>query len=172
MGRRIWGGNPIRGTRSLNRPAALNDANQDDDDRQHEQDVDEPAQRIRRHQTEQPQDDENYGDGPKQIHIALLSKVSSCSSPSLEQVETFYRLRRRVSSFAEGAFGGVSDFVYEVLGVAHVLANTADHGLSPIDGVIDSVLGGAAEQFPGVFPRLRSEKQTESSTGTQTDGKC
>src|SRR5580704_13950087 len=172
MGRHIGGGYTARGTRSLNRPAALNDANQDDDDRQHEQDVDEPAQRIRRHQTEQPQDDENYGDGPKQIHIALLSKVSSCSSPSLEQVETFYRLRRRVSSFAEGAFGGVSDFVYEVLGVAHVLANAADHGLATIDGVIDSVLGRAAEQLAGVFSGPRSEEQTESGTSAQTDGKC
>ena len=85
MGRHIGSGNPARGGHRLNRPAALNDPDQDDDDREHQQDVDEPAQRIRRHQTEQPQDDENYGDGPKQIHFALPSKVSSCSSLSLEQ---------------------------------------------------------------------------------------
>src|ERR1700751_3767440 len=104
--------------------------------------------------------------------FGLLSKVSSCSSPSLEQVETFQKLRQRVSSFAEGTFGGVSDFAYEVLGVADVLANTANHSLATIDGIIDSVLRGAAEQFGGVFPRLRSEKQTESGTCAQPDSKC
>src|ERR1700738_4544232 len=77
----IWSANPARGTRGLNRPAALNDADQDDDDRQHEQDVDEPAQRIRRHQTEEPQDDENYGDSPKQIHFRAPFKSEFVFEP-------------------------------------------------------------------------------------------
>ncbi len=38
------------------------DSQHDDDDREHDQDVDEPAQRVRADETEQPQDDENDSD--------------------------------------------------------------------------------------------------------------
>ena len=53
----------------LNRPASLDHANQHNDDRENQQDVYEATQRVRRHHTEQPEDDQDDRDGPKQIHL-------------------------------------------------------------------------------------------------------
>jgi hypothetical protein len=51
--------------RSGQEPATLDNANQYDDDCDHQQNVDEPAYRVRRDHPEQPHQYEYYGDSPE-----------------------------------------------------------------------------------------------------------
>src|ERR1700676_5353081 len=60
---------------SLDRSATLNDPDQNHDDRQDQQDVHESAQGVGRDQAQQPQDHQDYRDGPKQIHSSLLLRL-------------------------------------------------------------------------------------------------
>lgn len=48
-----------------------NDADEDDDDGEHEKDVDEASERVRRDEAKKPQDHENDGDSPKHISNLL-----------------------------------------------------------------------------------------------------
>jgi|HubBroStandDraft_3_1064219.scaffolds.fasta_scaffold1953095_1 hypothetical protein len=53
-------------------PAALDNADQDDDEREDQQDVDKAAQRVRRHQTQKPEHQKNNANSPEQVHDSLL----------------------------------------------------------------------------------------------------
>jgi hypothetical protein len=92
----------ITGHRPLNRSAALNDPDQDDDDRQYQQNVNEPAQRIGSDQAQQPQDHQDDSDSPKQVHSSLLfppecqSSVGSTPDPVTRR---FARRGRRPRPF-------------------------------------------------------------------------
>ena len=55
-----------------NRSSALDDSYQEDDDRHHEQQVDQATDSVRRNQSEQPQREENHGDGKHQFHSAKV----------------------------------------------------------------------------------------------------
>jgi hypothetical protein len=53
-------------------PAALDNANQDDDQREDQQDMDKAAQRVRCHQTQKPENQKNNANSPEQVHDSLL----------------------------------------------------------------------------------------------------
>lgn len=45
------------------------------DDREHEQDVDEPAERVRRNQSQKPQDEQNYEQCPKHRRTPFFRNI-------------------------------------------------------------------------------------------------
>ena len=62
------------------RAPALDDADQDDRQRDHQQDVDEPTQRVRRHHSEQPEHQQDHEDRPE--HTGLPRGVEIHGGPS------------------------------------------------------------------------------------------
>jgi superoxide dismutase len=67
-----------RGERSARRASvsdgapALDDADEDDHDRDHEKDVDETSHRVRRDDAEKPQDEKDHEDGPEHVFSSSL----------------------------------------------------------------------------------------------------
>ena len=58
---------------ALYRISTLDYANQNGNDRQHQQDVNEPSQRVRTDHSEQPQNQQDHSDGPE--HLCPLSQA-------------------------------------------------------------------------------------------------
>jgi len=56
---------------TLYRPATANHVDQDHDNRHYQQDVNEPADRVRRYQSKQPQDQKNYRYRPEHLTSLL-----------------------------------------------------------------------------------------------------
>ena len=73
-----------RGAETLDGPAALNNPNQDNNDGQYKQDVDEPAQRVRRNHAQQPQHEQDDKDRPKHRYTALPSEAVVSSREKLQ----------------------------------------------------------------------------------------
>jgi hypothetical protein len=76
---RVVGSRSGNWSASLDDPASLKQADDQHDHRKDQQDVNETTERIRRDQTQQPQDQQNYKDCPK--HIPVLPSSNSPSGP-------------------------------------------------------------------------------------------
>jgi len=56
----------------LNRSAPLNDANQHNDNREYQQNVDEAAECVRADESEQPHDQKDYRNSPEQFRLLIF----------------------------------------------------------------------------------------------------
>jgi hypothetical protein len=65
----------------LDGPSPLNHSDQHNDDRQHQQDVNESTERVRAHHSQQPQNHQDYRYCPKQIHFSLLLSFFFAPTP-------------------------------------------------------------------------------------------
>src|ERR1700683_4673845 len=88
--------------------------------------------------------------------IFALLQIHSCTrfSHRPSDTETLLPLGRCVAGIAKSAFGVVGDFINEVLGVSHVLAYPANHGLAAIGRVVQTVLRRAANKLASILARL------------------
>jgi hypothetical protein len=64
------------------RPTALNHANEDHHNREHEKKVNKPAHGVGRNHSQQPQDQQNYRHSPQ--HVRALSLVGDCNCDSVD----------------------------------------------------------------------------------------
>jgi hypothetical protein len=60
----------------LNRSPPLDHADQNNNDGQHEQDMHEPTERVGADHTQKPQNNQDYRNRPKQVHVLLSSSCS------------------------------------------------------------------------------------------------
>src|SRR5207248_6380426 len=92
------------------RPTALDHADQDDDDRHHEEDVDEPSDRVRADEANRPEHDQDERDRPQ--HAATLPAARILASIArhfprgkMFRVIYFVSSTDRTARFYEKAFG-------------------------------------------------------------------
>src|SRR5204862_1940465 len=69
-----------------NGPAAADGAQEDHDERDHEEDVDEAAQRVRGHEAEKPEHDEYDGERIEHVHLRWEVMRALWSTPRRDDV--------------------------------------------------------------------------------------
>src|SRR5258706_5529270 len=130
----------------LYRSPPLDDSNQHNYDRQHQQNVDESAQRVRGHKSQQPHNQQNYCNRPKQVHFCLLRVFLGPTSVSLGS------RRLRISRFPVGALARVHGLVDEFASRVGCSLRLPRHFLPLCNRFVDPVLRFVAQQRSRLFP--------------------
>src|SRR5581483_4477669 len=77
----------------LQRPAALDEIDDEHDDRDHQQDVNESSERVRADESEQPEHEENDEDSPEHsgpFRVEVLGRFVSCREIARMSIEKFF----------------------------------------------------------------------------------